>query len=483
VPVEIDSCGGDVYALLSMISAIDACPVPVATIVSGLAASAAACLFMCGHAGHRFMGPHARLMIHSVSTSVFGTVKSADMAANAAESRRVNDVLCDIMASRCGQPKSYFSSMIRNQDNADVYIGAADAIRMNIASAIGLPAFVTTVSVESVFGLPNAATAIAATHTDLPATSVSSATSRTTAAPAVVVDALAAARKSPVGVAPPGHAHRQQTPPVDPTLCVAGRTTRRKQKGRRQVLPLVPCVTQPVLHSAASSAPMVAASAQGNEPFWGSVAPVDCGHDMSRAHPALDRVTPVAVQNTGSSSEVAGGLLSSNGSAGQHVAASDQNQTQSELGSVPLPEIQPPRDGPLQDCTVPPHGAAASHTTQHTRGIGMRPRGRGHVASVADAHQPKRQRQRGSMATPALATPTSRAPATECATDAGSTRTQPMPSALLTRSGIIPLNGLPAPTAAPTFEPTVVATARAEPPGEGDRDVEYRRSCAESGDA
>jgi len=42
LPLVIDSPGGDIYALLSIIDAMDACSLPIATVVEGRAFSAAA---------------------------------------------------------------------------------------------------------------------------------------------------------------------------------------------------------------------------------------------------------------------------------------------------------------------------------------------------------------------------------------------------------------------------------------------------------
>ena len=45
IPIVIDSYGGQVYSLMSMISAINHCEIPVATIVEGKAMSCGAILF------------------------------------------------------------------------------------------------------------------------------------------------------------------------------------------------------------------------------------------------------------------------------------------------------------------------------------------------------------------------------------------------------------------------------------------------------
>ena len=72
IPVVIDSYGGQVYSLMSMISAIRSSELPVATIVEGKAMSCGVVLFSCGAPGLRFITPEATLMIHDVSSGVFG---------------------------------------------------------------------------------------------------------------------------------------------------------------------------------------------------------------------------------------------------------------------------------------------------------------------------------------------------------------------------------------------------------------------------
>lgn len=88
VPILIHSIGGCVYSLFYMINAIRACKIKVATIVGGIAASAAACLFTCGHPDYRFMGPDARLMIHSVSSTIVGSIDAAGIKAEAEEIKK-----------------------------------------------------------------------------------------------------------------------------------------------------------------------------------------------------------------------------------------------------------------------------------------------------------------------------------------------------------------------------------------------------------
>ena len=75
IPIIIDSYGGQVYSLMSMISDIKHSKVPVATIVQGKAMSCGAILFSFGAEGHRYMDPDSTLMIHDVSSMGWGKVE------------------------------------------------------------------------------------------------------------------------------------------------------------------------------------------------------------------------------------------------------------------------------------------------------------------------------------------------------------------------------------------------------------------------
>ena len=64
VPVIIDSYGGQVYSLMSMISDIRHSKIPVATIVQGKAMSCGAILFSFGAEGHRYMAQASPLKLN-----------------------------------------------------------------------------------------------------------------------------------------------------------------------------------------------------------------------------------------------------------------------------------------------------------------------------------------------------------------------------------------------------------------------------------
>jgi ATP-dependent Clp protease protease subunit len=146
IPVIIDSYGGQVYSLMAMISSIKHAELPVATIIEGKAMSCGAILFSFGDEGMRFMDPDATLMIHDVSTSVWGKVE--EIKADAAEAERLNQTVYRMMARNCGKKDDYFLDLIHERSHADWFLDAAEAKRHNLANQIRVPKFNITVNVN-----------------------------------------------------------------------------------------------------------------------------------------------------------------------------------------------------------------------------------------------------------------------------------------------------------------------------------------------
>jgi ATP-dependent protease ClpP protease subunit len=131
VPVIIDSYGGQVYSLMSMISDITHSKIPVATIVQGKAMSCGAILFSFGSEEHRYMDPDATLMIHDVSSMNWGKVE--ELKASAEETERLNKKVYQMMAKNCGQRKNYFLDVIHERGHADWFLDLKEAQKHNLA--------------------------------------------------------------------------------------------------------------------------------------------------------------------------------------------------------------------------------------------------------------------------------------------------------------------------------------------------------------
>lgn len=146
IPIVIDSYGGEVYSLMSMISAIKSSELPVATIVEGKAMSCGAILFSCGTEGLRFVAPESTIMVHDVSSGAWG--KNEEIQSNAKETKRLNKIVYEIMADNCRQKKNYFTKEVQNRGRADWYIAPKKAKKIGLADHIGLPKLDINVSVE-----------------------------------------------------------------------------------------------------------------------------------------------------------------------------------------------------------------------------------------------------------------------------------------------------------------------------------------------
>jgi len=146
IPVVIDSYGGQVYSLMSMIAAIKASELPVATIVEGKAMSCGAILFSFGEDGMRFMDTNATLMIHDVSSSEYGKVE--EIKASADETERLNQIVYKMMAKNCGHEESYFLDLVHEKGHADWFLDAKEAKKLGLANHLRLPTLYIDIDVS-----------------------------------------------------------------------------------------------------------------------------------------------------------------------------------------------------------------------------------------------------------------------------------------------------------------------------------------------
>ena len=137
VPVIIDSYGGQVYSLMSMISDIQHSKIPVATIVQGKAMSCGAILFSFGAPGKRYMDQNATVMIHDVSSMDRGKVE--EIKASAEETERLNKKIYHMMAENCGQDEDYFLEIVHEKGHADWFLYAKECKKHKLANHLRVP--------------------------------------------------------------------------------------------------------------------------------------------------------------------------------------------------------------------------------------------------------------------------------------------------------------------------------------------------------
>lgn len=141
--VYIDSYGGSVDALLSMLTVLDAVPNKIITIATGKAMSAGAVLL--SHGDIRFVSEHCRVMVHEASGGTYGHIHDAKI--DIQEFARLNVYLMGLLAKNCGYTYEEFRVKFTNEQR-DIYMNANQALKFGIADKIGIPELKCTSSWE-----------------------------------------------------------------------------------------------------------------------------------------------------------------------------------------------------------------------------------------------------------------------------------------------------------------------------------------------
>jgi len=145
IPIVIDSYGGQVYSLMSMISDIKSAKLPIATIVESKAMSCGAVLFTFGEDGKRFMSQDATVMIHDVSSGGFGKIE--ELKADVKEADRLDEKIFKMMSQNCGKKDDYFKKIVHKKGHADWFIDADECKKHNICNHIRIPSFDVSIDV------------------------------------------------------------------------------------------------------------------------------------------------------------------------------------------------------------------------------------------------------------------------------------------------------------------------------------------------
>ena len=146
IPVVIDSYGGQVYSLMTMISAIKHSELPIATIVEGKAMSCGAVLLSFGEEGMRFADPDATVMIHDVSSGGYGKIE--ELKADVKEAERLDDKIFTMMARNCGKKDDYFKKKVFSKKHADWVMDATEAKKHGLVNHLRVPKFHIDINVD-----------------------------------------------------------------------------------------------------------------------------------------------------------------------------------------------------------------------------------------------------------------------------------------------------------------------------------------------
>ena len=138
----VNSPGGSVTAGLAIYDTMQFVKTPVHTMVMGQAASMGSFLAQAGEAGHRYVLPESRTMIHRVSSGTRGTSGSVhvqelefeDARRHFEESKRLNQRLTELYVKHNTAGKTYeelFETM-----KFDTFLSAQEAVDAGLADKV-----------------------------------------------------------------------------------------------------------------------------------------------------------------------------------------------------------------------------------------------------------------------------------------------------------------------------------------------------------
>jgi len=150
IPVVIDSYGGYVYSLLSMISDIENARLPVATIAIGKAMSCGSFLLGFGTPGYRYADPGASVMIHDMSGCSWGKVE--EMKSHTLHVSYLHKKLFQKLAKYCGHKDAdHFLKKIHEKSHAEWFLTAAEAKKQRLVDHVKVPELKTVISLSMSF--------------------------------------------------------------------------------------------------------------------------------------------------------------------------------------------------------------------------------------------------------------------------------------------------------------------------------------------
>jgi len=130
ITMYINSPGGSVTAMWSIIDTMNLIKPDVSTVCVGIAASAASVILASGTKGKRFILPHAEVMIHQPLGGAQG--QASDIEITAKHILKTKDILQKYMANLTGQPLK----KIEKDMDRDFFMDAQQAVEYGVVDRI-----------------------------------------------------------------------------------------------------------------------------------------------------------------------------------------------------------------------------------------------------------------------------------------------------------------------------------------------------------
>lgn len=128
----INSPGGMVTSGMAIYDTMNLISSPVHTVCMGLAASMGSILLSAGEKGHRYVFPHAEIMIHQPSIGGVIQGRSVEIETHAKQIRKTKELGARILADNCGKT---FEQIMKDFDR-DYWMDADEAVKYGIVDKI-----------------------------------------------------------------------------------------------------------------------------------------------------------------------------------------------------------------------------------------------------------------------------------------------------------------------------------------------------------
>lgn len=145
VIIVVDSYGGEVLSLASMLAALSDSEKSVTTIVQGKAMSCGAYLAGFGTVGKRYCSPDSIIMFHNMGWGTFGN--PTDIKTGAEYFEKLQKYWCRKLAKHCGHTdQDYFLNLMKNAGNTDIYMTPKEAQKHKLIDHIKMPSIVAEIT-------------------------------------------------------------------------------------------------------------------------------------------------------------------------------------------------------------------------------------------------------------------------------------------------------------------------------------------------
>lgn len=147
--VEINSMGGDAFALMKMLNAIATCGMKVATYCPSVAYSAGAELLCAGEPGMRFMSPLSSLMLHPMSLSC-PSAPVGDAVRQVEHYSELNKIMFNRLAKHIGTTPNKLRKALVTPDGTARWFTPKEAKALNLIDVVGYPIFQEELTLHAV---------------------------------------------------------------------------------------------------------------------------------------------------------------------------------------------------------------------------------------------------------------------------------------------------------------------------------------------